>query len=129
MSGFIRRETPVFEIQDQCGPASDLLIRTLALGESLARTLGAHPLVLMRGHGMTVVGDSVEQAVFRAIYTEVNARIQMAAMQLGKPKFLTEAEAAAADAANNGQMGRAWNFWALRARAAVSLLQETGVAQ
>ena len=123
MSGFIRRNTPIFEIRDEQGPASDVLIRSMDLGSSLARTLADHALVLMRGHGMTVVGNSLPQAVFRAIYTETNARIQMAAAQLGTPEFLTAEEAAAADAVNDGQIGRAWDFWALRAAAAVASLR------
>ena len=72
---------------------------------------------------MTVVGETLEQAVYRAIYTEVNARIQLTAGQLGPANFLTEAEAAASDAANQSQIGRAWEFWALRAKAAVAPLQ------
>jgi HCOMODA/2-hydroxy-3-carboxy-muconic semialdehyde decarboxylase len=124
MSGFIRRFTPVFEIRDVAGDASDLLIRSLALGEALAHALDDHPLVLMRGHGMTVVGESLEQAVFRAVYTEANARIQLSATQLGGAIFLTDAEAAAADAANNGQVNRVWPFWSRRAAINVQRLQE-----
>ena len=123
MSGFIKRGTPIHDIRDDLGPGSDMLIRSIALGQSLARVLGDRALVLMRGHGMTVVGETLEQAVYRAIYTEVNARIQLTAGQLGPANFLTEAEAAASDAANQSQIGRAWEFWALRAKAAVAPLQ------
>ncbi len=123
MGGFIRRGTPIYEIRDDCGLASDLLIRSIEMGASLARKLADHPLVLMRGHGMTVVGDSLPQAVFRAIYTESNARIQLAASQLGTPEYLTVEEAAAADAANAGQIGRAWDFWAACAAAATHSLR------
>lgn len=123
MSGFIRRNTPIYEIRDDRGATSDLLIRSIDLGSSLATTLGDHALVLMRGHGMTVVGDSLPQAVFRAIYTETNARIQLAASQLGTPDFLTAEEAAAANATNDGQIGRAWDFWALRASSTIASLR------
>ena len=122
MSGFIRRGTPIHDIRDDLGPVSDMLIRSLELGESLAHALGDHALVLMRGHGMTVVGTSLEQAVYRAIYTEVNARIQFAASQSGTSNFLTELEAEASDAANQSQLGRAWEFWALCAKVAVAPL-------
>ena len=127
MSGFIRRGTPVYEIGDDLGPTSDLLIRSIDLGISLARKLADHPLVLMRGHGMTVVGSTLDEAVFRAVYTEANARIQAAAAQLGTPSFLTAEEATAADAANRGQIGRAWEFWALRAAAAIAPLHRAGL--
>ena len=123
MSGFIRRNTPIYEIRKDEGDSSDLLIRSIELGLSLARALADHALVLMRGHGMTVVGDSLPQAVFRSIYTEANARIQLSAAQLGSPEFLTAEEAAAADNANQGQIGRAWDFWTLRATATINSLR------
>ena len=65
----------------------------------------------MRGHGATVAGGSVRQAVFRAVYTEVNARLQAEAMRLGTPVYLTEDEAAAAAATNDGQIARSWDLW------------------
>jgi len=114
MSGFLAQPAPVFEIRDHAGDGSDLLIRSPGLGARLAECLGAHPLVLMRGHGMTVVGADVRQAVFRAVYASANARVQAAALQLGEVIYLTEAEARAADAANAGQADRAWDLWARR---------------
>jgi Tripartite tricarboxylate transporter family receptor len=42
-------------------------------------------VVLMRGHGDAVVGPSLQVAVFRAIYTEVNANLQIQATMLGGP--------------------------------------------
>jgi ribulose-5-phosphate 4-epimerase/fuculose-1-phosphate aldolase len=120
MSGFIKCDVPLFEIRCHAGEASDLLIRDRELGRQLAATLADHPLVLMRGHGMTVVGSSLRQAVFRAVYTEANARIQTTAMTLGAITSLTEGEAEAADAANNGQIGRAWDFWKIRAAARIA---------
>jgi ribulose-5-phosphate 4-epimerase/fuculose-1-phosphate aldolase len=116
MSGFLRSSTPLFEIRDHAGPASDLLVRSPALGAALATCLRDAAVVLMRGHGCTVVGSSLLQAVFRAVYTEKNARIQTQAEALGEVEFLTDAEAQAADESNDGQAGRAWEFWALQAR-------------
>ena len=60
--------------------------------------------------------------MYREIYTEVNARIQLTAGQFGSPDFLTEMEAESSDAANQSQLGRAWDFWALRAKVAVAPL-------
>jgi HCOMODA/2-hydroxy-3-carboxy-muconic semialdehyde decarboxylase len=118
MSGFLGAATPVFEIREAAGPASDMLIRTPALGAALADRLGGAAVVLMRGHGSTVVGGDLRQAVFRAVYTEVNARLQAEALRLGLPVFLTMEEAAAASAANDGQIDRAWNLWLAEAEAA-----------
>jgi HCOMODA/2-hydroxy-3-carboxy-muconic semialdehyde decarboxylase len=122
MSGFLAPAAPVFEIRDTAGPASDMLIRDRRLGEALARSLGPHAAVLMRGHGSTVVGTSLRQAVFRAVYTEVNARLQAEAMRLGTVTFLTDAEAAAASRTNDGQIDRAWNLWRLQVEGKVRAL-------
>jgi HCOMODA/2-hydroxy-3-carboxy-muconic semialdehyde decarboxylase len=115
MSGFLGAQAPVFEIRDIAGNSSDLLIRNGALGAALAQALGDDNVVLMRGHGATIVGPDLRQAVFRAVYTELNARIQSDAMRLGAVDFLTAQEAQAAAAANAGQVDRAWTFWARKA--------------
>ncbi len=111
MAAFLAEGASTFEIRDAAGEGSDMLIRDAKLGDALAAKLGDAAAVLMRGHGSTVVGGSVPEAVFRAIYLEVNARIQTAACQLGPVTFLSAAEAANAAAANAGQIGRAWDLW------------------
>ena len=88
-----------------------MLVRDASLGAALARSLGSHTVVLMRGHGSTVVGNSVEQVIYRAIYTEMNARLQMQALGLGDPVFLNEEEAGKAARVNNAVMRRAWDLW------------------
>jgi HCOMODA/2-hydroxy-3-carboxy-muconic semialdehyde decarboxylase len=77
----------------------------------LATALGERSVVLMRGHGSTVVGSSLEQAVYRAIYAEVNARLQIQATQLGEVTFLNAREAAKAAGMNDSQLPRAWELW------------------
>jgi len=116
MCGFLGAATPVFEIRDVAGRGSDLLIRDARLGAALARSLGSGAAVLMRGHGATVVGGSLRQAVFRAVYTEVGARLQADAMRLGPVTYLTDDEAAAAAEANDAQIDRAWLLWLKVAR-------------
>jgi hypothetical protein len=54
---------------------------------------GCTPLVLLRGHGSACVGPNLQEAVYRAIYTGANARLQAQAMQLGSVTFLTPGEA------------------------------------
>lgn len=117
MGSFLPAETPIFEIRSAAGPASDMLIRNRDLGAALARSLGSDCAVLMRGHGSTVVGSNLRQAVFRAVYTEINARLQAEALRLGPVTYLTEGEAASSSAANNGQINRAWELWRLKALA------------
>jgi len=110
MCGFIGEGTGLFEIRDVAGD-TDMLVSTNALGVALAVALGTRSAVLMRGHGSTVVGASVEQAVYRAVYTEVNAKLQMQAIGLGKVVYLSAGEAAKAAATNETQVPRAWELW------------------
>jgi HCOMODA/2-hydroxy-3-carboxy-muconic semialdehyde decarboxylase len=106
---------PVFEIRTVAGRESDLLIRDRALGAALAKSLGRDPVVLMRGHGCTVVGPTVRHAVFNAVYTAINASLQSEAMRLGAVTYLTRAEAEAAAACNSAQIDRAWELWEMQA--------------
>jgi ribulose-5-phosphate 4-epimerase/fuculose-1-phosphate aldolase len=111
MSGFIGGGAPVFEIRDTAGPNNDMLVRSPELGKALAKSLGRHNIVLMRGHGSTVVGFNLRQAVYRAVYAEVNARQQAEALRLGTPIYLTQGEAVESAKANDSQQDRAWNLW------------------
>ena len=115
MSGFLGAVTPVYEIRHSAGESTDLLISNQALGESLATTLGASSVALMRGHGSVTVGHSIPQAVFRAIYTESNARLQTEASRLGEITFLTEAEAKATSDMNDMHLSRPWEMWKRKA--------------
>jgi len=111
MSAFLGEGAQLFEIRDAAGPASDMLIRDAPLGRALANVLGDAAAVLMRGHGATVVAPTLKLAVFRAVYLELNARMQADAMRLGPVTFLNAAEAANASRANEGQVDRAWQLW------------------
>ena len=113
MSSFLGAGAPVFEIREAGGAATDMLIRDPALGAAVARKLGRSAVVLMRGHGNVVVADSIQQVVFRAIYTEINAKLQAEALRLGQGEvaFLNAEEAAKATATNNLVLSRAWELW------------------
>jgi ribulose-5-phosphate 4-epimerase/fuculose-1-phosphate aldolase len=115
ITGFLGAGVPVFEIRDVAGTGTDMLIRDPALGAALAQTLGDKPMTLMRGHGSVAVGDSLQQVVYRAVYSEVNARMQTDAMRLGTVNFLTPEEAAKAAAASDALVGRPWDLWRRRA--------------
>ncbi len=115
MSGFLGAQTPVFEIRHSAGEATDLLIRNQALGKALALSLGSSAVALMRGHGSVTVGNSIQQVVFRAIYTEGNARLQTEAMKMGEINFMTDAEAQAASDMNDDHLDRPWQVWKQRA--------------
>ena len=111
ISGFLGGGVPVFEIRDAGGPATNMLITNAMLGRALAVTLGSRPVALMRGHGSVAAAHSVRHVVFRAIYTEVNARMQTDAMRIGEPVFLNEGEAAATTNTNDALVERPWNLW------------------
>jgi HCOMODA/2-hydroxy-3-carboxy-muconic semialdehyde decarboxylase len=112
MGGFLIRQVPVFEIRETGGNETDMLIRNKALGAALAKKLGDGTVVLMRGHGDAVVGQSIKAAVFHAIYTEQNARLQAEAMRLGgKITFLNEIEAAKIGGQNASLVDRPWEIW------------------
>jgi ribulose-5-phosphate 4-epimerase/fuculose-1-phosphate aldolase len=119
LSSFLAAGTPVFEIRDAGGPATDMLIRTPELGAALARSLDKAPVALMRGHGDVVVAGSIREVVFRAIYTEVNARLEAEALRLGQGRvtFLNDEEAANATQTNAGVVGHAWELWKAQALA------------
>jgi HCOMODA/2-hydroxy-3-carboxy-muconic semialdehyde decarboxylase len=58
-----------------------------------------------------VVAENVRVAVYRAIYTEVNARLLLQALPLGEVETLTAGEAQATRITNEGQIDRPWNLW------------------
>lgn len=120
IAGFLGDGAPVFEIRETAGPATDMLIRNPALGRALAARLGASSVVLMRGHGSTVVAQSLKHVVYRAVYTEVDARMQADALRLGTPTYLNKEEAAAAKITNDGLVERPWELWKRRAMARTS---------
>jgi ribulose-5-phosphate 4-epimerase/fuculose-1-phosphate aldolase len=113
MSGFLGEGAALFEIRDVAGD-TDMLISNGGLGVALAAALGPRSTVLMRGHGSTVVGSSLEQAVYRAIYAEVNAKLQIQSMTLGEVTYLNGSEAAKAAATNDTQLSRVWDLWLRR---------------
>lgn len=116
MSGFLGAATPVFEIRDAGGPATDMLVRDRRLGAALAGSLGRASFALMRGHGSVAVAGTLKQVVYRAIYAEINARLQAEAMRLGNVTYLNDAEAAAASRTNDLVIDRPWELWKSRAK-------------
>jgi HCOMODA/2-hydroxy-3-carboxy-muconic semialdehyde decarboxylase len=113
LSSFLGSGTPIFDIRDAAG-MTDMLIRDNHLGDALAKVLGDKPVVLMRGHGAVAVGNSIPEAVYRLIYTDINARLQMDAARLGSIKFLSPEEAAKSAGMLSAQVPRAWELWKAR---------------
>src|SRR5262249_37082934 len=74
-AAFIASGVAVFDIREKFGP-TDMLVGSPEKGVALASILGSKDIVLMRAHGSVVCGPTLERTVFRAVYTEINARIQ-----------------------------------------------------
>jgi ribulose-5-phosphate 4-epimerase/fuculose-1-phosphate aldolase len=111
IASFLGGGVPVFEIRDVGGPATNMLVSNATLGRALAKTLGQRSVALMRGHGSVAAAQSVRHVTFRAIYTEVNAKMESEALRLGDPMFLNDGEAAAAMKTNDGLVDRPWELW------------------
>ena len=115
MASFLWSGAPVFDIR-RVREDNDLLVRDRPLGKALAASLGRCSCVLMRGHGMTVVGENIPEAVFRAVFTEMNARLQMNAERLEGPlEFLSDEEGRRATQANRPTIERPWALWKAKA--------------
>jgi HCOMODA/2-hydroxy-3-carboxy-muconic semialdehyde decarboxylase len=110
VSAFLRLGAPIFDTQEGFGD-TDMLIRDNKLGDALAKVLGNSGIALIRGHGFVAVAESTQVAVYRAIYTQLNARVQAEGMKLGTIKFLTPGEAVKAQAITEGTVGRPWELW------------------
>jgi HCOMODA/2-hydroxy-3-carboxy-muconic semialdehyde decarboxylase len=108
-------KVPFWDSRDEFGD-TPMVLTTPEQGASLARALGPYFLVLMRRHGATVVGASVQEVVFRSIHTHRNAELQLAAARLGEVSALSPGEAAMACAYSLRErpMGRAWEYWTVR---------------
>lgn len=106
---------PVWDAQATFGD-TNMLISNMAMGRDFAEILGQNNAALMRGHGCTVIGRSVREAVYTAVYLEVNAGLQMQASRFPPVKFLTVGEIEIicerlANAKPNEGYDRAWEYW------------------
>jgi HCOMODA/2-hydroxy-3-carboxy-muconic semialdehyde decarboxylase len=106
---------PFWDSRDQFGD-TPMVLTTAEQGASLAKALGSHWMVLMRRHGATVVGRSLQEVVFRSIQTHRNAELQLRSAALGTISPLSAGEAAQACdySLRERPMGRAWEYWTTR---------------
>jgi ribulose-5-phosphate 4-epimerase/fuculose-1-phosphate aldolase len=107
---------PVWDIADEFGP-TDMLVRTMDQGRSLARAVGAGRVALMRGHGSVVVGPDIPAVVAACIAMDKNAQVQLQALHLGEITPLAPGEIARPPAPAEGPPlpDRAWEYWRRRA--------------
>lgn len=120
-AAFLAAGAPTFDIHAHFGD-TDILVCDCSKGKALAETLGDRDVALMRAHGSVACGPTLQIAVFRAVYTEVNARIQTSTMLLaqgGNIAALSESEGVLADGPNQTAGMRAWDLWRAQIRDAV----------
>jgi ribulose-5-phosphate 4-epimerase/fuculose-1-phosphate aldolase len=110
VSAFLGSGVPKFDIRDKAG-MTNMLVRTAQLGQDLAASLGDKEVVLMRGHGATMVSKSIKGAVYRAMYSMSNAQIQLEAMRLGEVTYLAPEEARLHAEYIDEVVFRPWNMW------------------
>ena len=121
-AAFLAAGVPVFDISEKFG-ATDMLVSDIPKGIAFAHSLGDKDVALMRAHGSVACGPTLQMAVFRAVYTEVNARVQHWTVALGRGgpmAALDEEEGRLADGPNKGASLRAWELWRREVR------EETG---
>ena len=121
-AAFLAAGVPVFDISAKFG-ATDMLVSDCPKGVAFAESLGNKDVALMRAHGSVACGSTLQTAVFRAVYTEVNARVQHWTVALGgggPMAALDEEEGRLADEPNKGASMRAWDLWHRQVREEVN---------
>jgi HCOMODA/2-hydroxy-3-carboxy-muconic semialdehyde decarboxylase len=106
---------PFWDQRDEFGDTNMLVVKPEE-GASLARALGENWMVLMKRHGVTVVGTSVRDCVFRSVFSARNAEFQVRAMALGAigPLSPGETREAGQISAKTTGLTRSWEYWSMR---------------
>jgi ribulose-5-phosphate 4-epimerase/fuculose-1-phosphate aldolase len=110
IASFLACGCPVFEIRD-AGLTQGLLVTNSKQGAALAKTLGAGPVALMRGHGNLVVAGDIQRVVHRALYTEINAQQLATALSFKRPIKYVEPD----EAQDPKRLGDSWELWKTQA--------------
>ena len=82
-----------------------VLIRRPDLAQEVVAAMGDSPVCVLRGHGVTTTGESVEQAVVRALNLDVLAKVTLDLARLGR----TVPDISSDDMAELPDLGGAFN--------------------
>jgi HCOMODA/2-hydroxy-3-carboxy-muconic semialdehyde decarboxylase len=114
----IGADIPVWDCRDNFGD-TNMLIVNLQQGRDLAARLGAHRVVLLRGHGFVGAARSAMQLVRLANALLDNAALQIEAMHFGPLVEMSPGELAARDETladdESPAILRGWEYEAIRA--------------
>lgn len=107
--------------------STDMLIKTSRLGDYLAQAFCTtqtkleakepeYAVVLQHKHGFSCIGDSIQQAVYRAVYTQKNCKLLKDAIALvggfeEDVQYLTQEEAEACATMNKLTQDKAFRLW------------------
>lgn len=112
---FLSKGAPVFDLSAVEGQPTNALITNPNRGKALAEAFGEAPVILMRGHGYTVVAPTIEMATQRAVITIINARVQTTVLAIaeGRPvTYFSPEEAALFGGQSTGSGARrSWDMW------------------
>jgi len=92
---------------------SAALVQSREQAEQVAQTMGKESVVLMKNHGITVAGASLEEAVILAIHFEQAAKDHLLANLFGKPSgmLLGEAKKISGNNYTPTQYQMIWGFY------------------
>ncbi|USP81895.1 uncharacterized protein yc1106_09169 [Curvularia clavata] len=123
MAGFLGQGgASVFDMERLYGTGRapterDLLIKNAVLGEALASHLRVdNPVVLQHKHGFTTFGASIEEAVYRAIYTQKNCillqrAITIAGGDVESVEYLSSEEIKDCAIMNKKTLDKSFRLW------------------
>ena len=116
MASVVGAEVPVWDSQPEFGD-TNMLVDSLEMGRSLARTLGSGRAALLRGHGAVCAAGDLRAICMVSIYMKENAELLLQSLPLGAPAFLSEGEIEKASALllSDMPLTRAWDYWCARA--------------
>ncbi|HLG70233.1 MAG TPA: class II aldolase/adducin family protein [Chloroflexota bacterium] len=114
---YVSQDSLVFAGGVAAYPSAEL-VESAEQGERLAQALGQADVALMRNHGLTAVGASIEQAVVRAVSFERSCRLQLAAAQFGGVSPVPPDEAERMIARFGRQSNRETSIWRYLLRSA-----------
>jgi ribulose-5-phosphate 4-epimerase/fuculose-1-phosphate aldolase len=108
--GFMGSKVALWDSADAFG-ATKILVDSVAQADSLAASLGQDWIVLMRGHGATVAGRTIEDVTFKSVFSCRDADHLLAALKIGTPIGLSDGEIARIGQPGAPALERAWQHW------------------
>jgi len=141
IGGFLGTHVPIWDIVQhyEKDDPQDMLVNSTKLGGALAskfaertsvqggiRNSPDYNVVLMQNHGFTTLGTSIPQAVYRAVYTHVNAGVQSTAIMVrnahlsnsaiqrsesSELRYLNADQVIACQKMNDKTQERPWALW------------------